>query len=958
MTSSDGNGSSKDSLMNEINTLFAPPTAESYGKKGLTGIPSARRTRKEKDTAPTDSSSAGLDHFVGVSSQYHSNQPNARDDPFWRKPRPNCHEFCDSCGCIEGERLVCDRCPASFHLECLDPPMDPEEAPIGVWFCQRCSMILKDEEDQTSNSSSHSTVATETGSNRSGRTGRVSGKKDDSMHPLNLLAGAALSHLQQQSSSKRNSCVPRPPNNDRALRSRSSRSAAWGESAYVADSDESDLRALWNVIKYSQYQNPKEFDLPKDLIPGVKLPGSYKTVAERKNKTIIELENGIVPRPVRRCFVCSRTCLFAPLLPCDYCSSCFHLECLDPPLPHFPPRSERWMCPNHIEHVADRYLVQTVRLTERMRIWSQLTKITGEFDGPSSQKRRKTEPTIEVKEEGDEEEGERESERSSRLAHKDMDKKDKGSDDGRPDTPPLEQVAPYELTYGPDEEAVILADLMRKVQRGREERNLIQSATVTAEALAYGADEDTIMNKSPCGRNLWRLTRKRSNFSKFFRDPSQRVKIVVPEAVKSMYAHPVKRILRPSEANSVPVRPHVEEGDSLFVRSLLQFYLCHPVKRSKDEQDIPEELKLADSPKVGAIELKDSQEEFSPDRVSDKPTEDHREGSQTAENLTSQLIGSGSSITVEKLAKTDLPLILDLARQQLRQLLEKEAYASAELHENSPASDSFLSVRKVLSIPVAPSSLRARAVLTPCGDTRGPPVKMCYRQLTVGTSPDCHLCLLNYQVPNSPRCWFSSSHHATLFYDEWTHHFELLNYSEYGSRVDGIVYGNDISTKTVYTPKPTKMVSEVRDLLRDITGEPWKKVPLSPTRRPMMIARRHEVMANLNGTCGCNSAESGHATAPNLFYQSNSTANQDPGSQISNQPSSTIAGWEGSAVLRHGSVVQFGCYKFVLGLIDFTVPDSDHNAYKCEDPKVNPVPSGVRDEDISSTKTSALLVTS
>lgn len=56
---------------------------------------------------------------------------------------------------------------------------------------------------------------------------------------------------------------------------RSSRSAAWGESAYVADAEESELRALWNVIKHAQYRNPKEFDLPKDLIPGVKLPGEW-----------------------------------------------------------------------------------------------------------------------------------------------------------------------------------------------------------------------------------------------------------------------------------------------------------------------------------------------------------------------------------------------------------------------------------------------------------------------------------------------------------------------------------------------------------------------------------------------------------------------------------------------------------------------------------------------------------
>ncbi|VDQ08380.1 unnamed protein product, partial [Trichobilharzia regenti] len=33
-----------------------------------------------------------------------------------------------------------------------------------------------------------------------------------------------------------------------------------------------------------------------------------------------------------------------------------------------------------------------------------------------------------------------------------------------------------------------------------------------------------------------------------------------------------------------------------------------------------------------------------------------------------------------------------------------------------------------------------------------------------------------------------------------------------------------------------------------------------------------------------------------------------------------ISGWEGPAILRHGSVIQFGCYKFVFGLIDLALP--------------------------------------
>ena len=37
------------------------------------------------------------------------------------------------------------------------------------------------------------------------------------------------------------------------------------------------------------------------------------------------------------------------MVSCDFCPLSFHLDCLDPPLPH-PPISASWMCPNHAEH--------------------------------------------------------------------------------------------------------------------------------------------------------------------------------------------------------------------------------------------------------------------------------------------------------------------------------------------------------------------------------------------------------------------------------------------------------------------------------------------------------------------------------------------------------------------------------------------------------------------------------
>lgn len=33
--------------------------------------------------------------------------------------------------------LLCDRCEAGYHLDCLDPPL--VEVPVGDWYCPNCA---------------------------------------------------------------------------------------------------------------------------------------------------------------------------------------------------------------------------------------------------------------------------------------------------------------------------------------------------------------------------------------------------------------------------------------------------------------------------------------------------------------------------------------------------------------------------------------------------------------------------------------------------------------------------------------------------------------------------------------------------------------------------------------------------------------------------------------------------
>ena len=85
------------------------------------------------------------------------------------------------------------------------------------------------------------------------------------------------------------------------------------------------------------------------------------------------------------------------------------------------------------------------------------------------------------------------------------------------------------------------------------------------------------------------------------------------------------------------------------------------------------------------------------------------------------------------------------------------------------------------------TTVRARASLTPLHSRRSP-VMMSYRTLTVGLGPGTGLDLAQYG-----HCNYLSVRHATIYYDQLADCYELLNYSQNGTRVDEVMYGLDMS---------------------------------------------------------------------------------------------------------------------------------------------------------------------
>ncbi|XP_067866082.1 PHD finger protein 12-like [Heterodontus francisci] len=164
---------------------------------------------------------------------------------------------------------------------------------------------------------------------------------------------------------------------------------------------------------------------------------------------------------------------------------------------------------------------------------------------------------------------------------------------------------------------------------------------------------------------------------------------------------------------------------------------------------------------------------------------------------------------------------------------------------------------------------------------KGQAISMCYRTLYIGTGADMDVCLINYG-----HCNYVSGKHACIFYDENTKHYELLNYSEHGTTVDNVLYSCDFSEKTSPTP-PSSIVAKVQSVIKYCKSRKEEE------------EQEETVMSSqgqgLHGkTCNCK------ASSSSLIGGSG-------------------AGWEGTALLHHGSYIKLGCLQFVFSITEFAM---------------------------------------
>ncbi|XP_014214341.1 PHD finger protein 12 [Copidosoma floridanum] len=223
-------------------------------------------------------------------------------------------------------------------------------------------------------------------------------------------------------------------------------------------------------------------------------------------------------------------------------------------------------------------------------------------------------------------------------------------------------------------------------------------------------------------------------------------------------------------------------------------------------------------------------------------------------------INSGLGLSVkEGISLLERPVLEALAQQRVEQILNP----SGECYKNLN------------------TSFKARALMFPLGQTGGPPVFMTRKTFNIGTGGESDLLLSHYGS-----CDFVSPKHAIIFFDEISRRYEMLNYSEHGTIVDNVLYSCNCIHPSDF---------ELIDASKDAYLKTKEQDTVEVIRR---IANKNKPASNnnLNKEYNCKCA--------------NKKSNRGVDGNYSDQ------GWEGSAMVDHGSVITFGCLTFVFSVVD------------------------------------------
>ncbi|XP_054710303.1 PHD finger protein 12-like [Uloborus diversus] len=601
------------------------------------------------------------------------------------------------------------------------------------------------------------------------------------------------------------------------------------------------VSALNMLIEVARLQNPVQFQLPHEISCTNLFPGSSKRPRPKENnrsskKVAHEIDNGVIHLPAKLCFQCKRSCRKAPLIQCDYCPLLIHGDCLDPPLATLP--QGRWMCPNHAEHTLDRKMLSSISLSERVKLWDQ-------FSGPVSQDAVKTRFLNKVN-----------------CRHPPFRRKKKLMSRIGILVP---NSVKEQYLYAPELLPRITAPLILEANAPTNIPSFSLSACPTEEQdewLATVINFQTSVAKNVASSNsadadvkpiLGDLPSERSKDDAHSTSDNDalgvKVKTEFSSSVPSVLSSPIAKFpLIGSRGNQVPTR--VRRGGSHSKNPCSMSVSVLQPRSSSLSSAFSSNI----SAKKGFSVKSGSQEKLS-------------SGSdQSVMKLFHSLQSSIDGTEDLNLQKIDEKLLHLLAYQRLQQLLPKKKTEERSGQLNSEGS----------------CEVRGRAVVCPL-EKRGPPVSMCYRSLHLGIGADMDVCFTNYG-----HCNFVSTKHASVFYDEVTKHYELLNYSSFGTTVDNILYSPDVGERVFEAESSSNTLSHsIRKAAKSSKRLAELPSPPEEDEKPAMIPRGKQ-----GRPCGC------------------ITGSSKPSEEISN-------GWEGTAILHHGSYIKCGCLQFVFSITEY-----------------------------------------
>uniref|UniRef100_A0A2R5LGP3 PHD finger protein 12 n=1 Tax=Ornithodoros turicata TaxID=34597 RepID=A0A2R5LGP3_9ACAR len=764
------------------------------------------------------------------------------------------HDACDSCK-EGGDLICCDRCPATFHLQCHDPPLDEDDLPAGEWICHHCTVTKKGAKDGNKGNAT-----------TNGKTAAIKTARKMESEP-------ADNGSEEQSSS-----------------SAGGKEEDWPSTSAAAcddedEEDEEERTPLQMLIKAASLMNAKQFELPHELSCPVLLPGSSKRVrtkdGNRSNskKPAHELDNGLVPLPAKVCFQCRRSCRWAPLIQCDYCPLFFHADCLDYPLATLP--TTRWRCPNHAENLLDEKLLTSVSLTERMKLWDRYSGYISQ-DAVKLQFLRKCHrksPPFRYK---------------VRMAPKNRVKVPNAVREQYKNPPSLLPSA-AEISFDlpenscassipmscttPEEQDEWLASVValqtsiakylarRQVLPGDSSPNHQESVSESrVPPCPNGPQANSIA--TPFNGDLDPVTLVKSEPGTV---PRLKPGTPPPNDVKSAKQNVtvVSTSTRSSSAPTIVTRV-VRSGltpSSTLTRVITPGTLPRSTSPGTAQRSAAAVKVGSGSPQVVTVHAGKTTAATSKINMASSIS-----SSPAILNLNNSLQAYIDGVGDVELSKLDERLVKILAWQRLQQLLPAK---------NSSATPGKRGINGVVTPGM--SDVRARAVVCPLVG-KGSLVPMAYRSLTIGTGADMDVCLTNYG-----HCNYVSAKHACIFYDEITKHYELLNYSEHGTTVDNVLYSCDFSDKhTIPSSAASTTVAAVRQLVENSKEKSLPKEEAAEGRTTMTAFGG----ANVRKQCGCKTSSS------SLIGGSR-------------------AGWEGTALLHHGSYIKVGCIQLVFSITDF-----------------------------------------